>query len=408
MSANEGRFNRREFLTASLGGLASAGLSALISCNNQNDSAATARPLPRGKLITRKLGRTGLELPIVNAGGTTTADPSFIQAEYDVGLRLFDTDARYLNGRHESLLGRVFERIGVRENVIIMTKVHPPEWRAGLNPQESKSLLLKTFEGCLRRLRTDYVDILLVHDVSDSATVKDPAIMEAMMRLKDEGRARHLGIATHTNMAVAINAAVEAGIYDVILTSVNFTMADDTRLMGAIEKAAANDLGVVAMKTQVGGRSFPNQGELNRYSEEVVNSAALKWVCNNENIATSIPGIATYDHLHIDLGVAINPKYTDLEREFLADRNIRLGFEFCRQCQQCLHQCPHGVDIPKLMRTHMYARQYADFELARHTYDSIPRGRSLSACADCRKCRVVCANSVDIPRKIEELKLIYA
>jgi predicted aldo/keto reductase-like oxidoreductase len=209
-------------------------------------------------------------------------------------------------------------------------------------------------------------------------------------------------------MAVAIEATVEAEIYDVVLTSVNFTMADDTRLLGAIENAARQGVGVVAMKTQVGGRSFPNPERLRDYSETLVNSAALKWICHNEHIATSIPGIANYDHLRTDVAIGIDPEYTESEREFLADRDIRLGMEFCRQCRYCLSECPQGVDIPTLMRTHMYARQYTDFEKARRTLDSIPPAQGLRACISCDTCSARCANSVNIPRKLEELKLLYA
>ncbi len=408
MTNQKDNLSRRKFLAASLSGLATAGLAGFTACSDQAESTPDSAPWPQGELVTRTLGRTGLQIPIVNAGGTTTADPSFIQAEYEAGLRLFDTDARYLNGRHERLLGRAFDHMGVRNDVIIMTKVHTPEQRAGLNARESKDLLYRTLEGCLRRLKTDYVDILLVHDVSYPGPIKDPAIMETMTRIKEEGKARFLGTATHTNMAVAIDATVEAEIYDVVLTSVNFTMADDTRLLGAIENATRKGVGVIAMKTQVGGRSFPNPGKLKRYGEALVNSAALKWVCNNENIATSIPGIATYDHLRVDLAVGMDPEYTATEKEFLADLDIRLGMEFCRQCQLCVSDCPYGVDIPTLMRTHMYARQYADFETARRTFDSIPSDRGLAACTACNKCQVACANSVNIPRKIEELKLVYA
>jgi len=56
----------------------------------------------------------------------------------------------------------------------------------------------------------------------------------------------------------------------------------------------------------------------------------------------------------------------------------------------------------------MYATRYADLRLARRTIDDIPRGLGLDACASCDACTARCVNSVDIPRKIEELKLICA
>lgn len=408
MTEHRAELTRRKFLTTSLGCLASAGVAGVAPGMARTDRKPPDPEKTGNRPVTRKLGRTALEVPIVSAGAGAGTDPGFVQVSFETGMRLFDTDARYLNGRHEQMLGRVFNRMGVRDKVAIMTKVHTPEQRRGLSAERSKKLLYKTLEGCLKRLMTDYIDILLVHDVSDPGSVKDPAIMEAMTRVKEQGKTRYIGTATHANMARAINATVEAEIYDVVLTSINFTMADDMALLDGIKNAAAKGVGVIAMKTQAGGYAFPEPDTLRDFSGAVINSAALKWVCHNENIATAIPGVANYEHMRANFAVALNPEYTDEEKRFLSDNRIKLGFEFCRQCNCCVAGCPRDVDIPALMRTHMYVRQYANFELARQALDSIEVDRGVAACASCASCLARCAKSVNIPRKIEELKLIYA
>ncbi len=162
------------------------------------------------------------------------------------------------------------------------------------------------------------------------------------------------------------------------------------------------------MKTQAGGSRFPNPDSHREFSNAVINSAALKWVCHNESLATSIPGFATYEHLRANYAVALDPKYTAEEKRFLADNKIKLSMEFCRQCRYCVSSCPRGVEVPTLMRTHMYARQYADFERARQTLGAIEPRRGLAACTSCPECLARCAKTVNIPRKVEELKLIYA
>jgi predicted aldo/keto reductase-like oxidoreductase len=162
------------------------------------------------------------------------------------------------------------------------------------------------------------------------------------------------------------------------------------------------------MKTQAGGANYPNPETLRQYSNAVVNSAALKWVLRNENVATTIPGIGNYDHMRANMAIAGNLEYTDEEKKFLSDNSIKLSMGFCRQCRKCLASCPHNTEIPDLMRTHMYATQYADLHKARMTIDQIARGRGLDACALCSTCTAQCVNSVDIPRKIGDLKLIYA
>lgn len=408
MNKEKDGISRRGFMAASLGLLATASINDVVTGMIPDGSEEVSDQVKAGGQVMRTLGRTGIEMPIVGAGGGTGNDPSIVQACVEAGMVLFDTDARFRNGHHERILGDVFHRMRVRDRMIIMTKVHTPEQRRGLSPDQSKRLIDKTFEGCLRRLKTDYVDILLVHDVSDPGPIKDPAIMESMVRIRESGKARSIGIATHSKMTTAIKAATEAGIYDVILTSINFTMADDRALLDSINTAAARGIGMIAMKTQAGGYRFPNPGSLRDYSNAVINSAALKWACNNQNITSSIPGIINYEHLRSCLAVASDPEYTDEERRFLADNRIKLSMEFCRQCGRCLPGCPSGVDIPALMRTHMYAVQYGNFEMARQTLNTIYNDKGVAVCGICDECTAKCVNSVNISRKIDELKTLYA
>ncbi len=399
---------RRKFMSTSLGCLATAGLAGVAPALARAEDQTASIEEPAGDVIYRKLGRTGLEIPIVSMGAGACNDPALVQACYESGMRHFDTGASYAFGRNEQMIANAIRRLGVRDKAIIGTKVHTPAQRNGLTPEQSRKTLLDTLAGSLRRLKTDYVDILYLHDVSDPAPIHDAAIKEAMTQAKEEGKARYLGVATHAGQAAVINAVVEAEIYDVVLAAFNFTMADDTDLIGAIAKAGQKGVGLLAMKTQAGGARFPNPETLRDYDGSVINSAALKWVLHNENISTTIPGIANFDHLRANMAVARNLEYTEEEKRFLSDNSLKLGMGFCRQCRKCLASCPQDIDIPNLMRTHMYAAQYADFQLARQTINEIPKTNGLQACASCTTCSASCANSVDIPGRISELKLMYA
>jgi predicted aldo/keto reductase-like oxidoreductase len=162
------------------------------------------------------------------------------------------------------------------------------------------------------------------------------------------------------------------------------------------------------MKTQAGGQRLPNPESLQNYSSATINIAALKWAMQNENVTTAIPGFDNFEHLEQDFSVASNLEFSDDERKFLGDNEITLGMGFCRQCEKCLASCPNNVDVPTLMRTHMYATQYANSVHARITLDEIPKRMGLAACSSCETCVAKCANSVDIAHRIDELKMIYA
>lgn len=172
-------------------------------------------------------------------------------------------------------------------------------------------------------------------------------------------------------------------------------------LARALENAAAKGVGIIAMKTQAGGRRRGDSGPINQ-------TAALKWALRNEAVATAIPGYTNFDHLKENFSVAGNLELTSEEVELLTDQNVKTAMEFCQQCNTCVETCPRRVRIPELMRAHMYTAQYGNLFQARATLDAIPSAAGLEACATCSSCHARCINTVNIVRSIDELKLTYA
>jgi len=291
--------------------------------------------------------------------------------------------------------------------VLIATKIMRPVQRGEMTAAEAKAKLAELCEGSLRRLKTDYLDILYIHSVSSPEDFNEET-QGAIVALREQGKIRAAGVSTHSNMAAVINAVVEGGVYDVVLTAINVTMADDADLLAAIDRAATAGIGIVAMKTQAGGSRLPDQNSLRDFPNSVIATASLKWVMRHESIHTSIPGYDNYQHMKEDFSVARSLEYTEEEERFLSLNDIKLSMGFCRQCEQCLPTCPHGVEVPTLMRTYMYAAQYANFHEARMALGEIAPQRGLDACSQCDVCTATCAHTVEIARRIETLKEIYA
>lgn len=406
MSQNNQDYTRRKFLSTAATGLVSAGMLSLAPAAAAQSSERSEEGASR-EVIHRTLGRTGIKVPVVSMGVMNSGNPEIVQASYELGIRHFDTAAYYQFGRNEQMVGSVIGNLGVRDQTIIATKILTGPQRTGLTPEALRAKTISACEASLGRLRMDYVDILYVHNVDNVATVTDQAIIDGMTELKKQGKIRFAGIATHTAMADIINEVVRGGFYDVVLTSINFTMADDTALLDAIKNAASAGVGIVAMKTLAGGARWPNPTSRKDYTSATIVSAALKWVLRLEGVSTAIPGYTNYDHMREDFSVVYGLEFTEQERKFLSDNSVKLSMGFCRQCQSCLASCPHGVDVPSLMRTHMYAAQYGNLYEARTTLDGVTRERSLGQCLDCSACSAKCANSVDISRRIDELKTLY-
>ena len=387
-------WNRRDFIVKPI---VWAGAAHMLSGTNLLAESADAA---KGALLERTLGRTGLKLPIVSMGVMNADVPGILRRSYELGIRHFDTAAVYQNGRNEEMVGSVIKEMGIRDKVVISTK-QGTRASAQTSP-DAKKRFIDGVEASLRRLQMDHVDILYHHGVDSAEHAKADAPIEALQTLKKEGKTRFIGISTHDTVEV-LNAVIPLNVFDVALITLNYTMAHDADKLATIEKAAKSGIGIVAMKTQAGGTVRPDS-KLPKELPPESQTALLKWVLNHDFIATAIPGFSTYEHLEQDFTVVCNLAYTDAERNFLANKAFVAQAEFCQQCGQCREDCPKRVDIPALMRSHMYAVQYRNVSMAQHLLTKSEVGRGLDACRSCESCQAHCRNAVQIARKIAQLK----
>jgi predicted aldo/keto reductase-like oxidoreductase len=84
-------------------------------------------------------------------------------------------------------------------------------------------------ERSLRRLQTDYVDVLVWHGFSSTDEVSNPTFQEFMVKMKKEGKARFTGFSSHSRMAPLLREAAKVGTHDVTLVSYNFTHSKEMK-----------------------------------------------------------------------------------------------------------------------------------------------------------------------------------
>ncbi|MGB9893924.1 MAG: aldo/keto reductase [Candidatus Saccharicenans sp.] len=398
--------SRRTFLGTTAGTVAG-----FISTNWLSGSKKAEAEKKPAQFITRTLGRTGYRLPIVSMGVMNADNPELVRRAYEAGIRHFDTAYSYMRGRNEEMLGRVLvEELKVRDKVVIATKINIRPPQRNLPANEIKELHQNMIDESLRRLQTDYVDILYSHDVSDSGWLKNQALIDSLLEIKEQKKARFIGFSTHQNMNEVIKTAMEMKIYDVVLTTLNYSLFDYHEYLETLKKAAAQGIGLVAMKTQC-QQPWYREGqpsELKKFYEgPILHSALLKWVLRHEFITTAVPGFTTFDQLYTDVPVGSNLEYTEEEKKFLEDRMVKAQMAaVCRACGQCQPTCPKGVDIPDVLRAHMYATSYGNLYQARETLEALAAERSIRACADCGQCTAQCVRGVNIARRIDELKAL--
>jgi predicted aldo/keto reductase-like oxidoreductase len=391
--------SRRAFLSRSALGVASIGLAGTTPAMA---AAQTAERQSSGPPIQRTLGRTGISLPVVSIGAMNSDSAALYHRAYDLGIRHFDTAEVYLRGRSEEVLGQFIKERGIRDEVCLATKIGSSIRR--VERSRFRSELERTFEGCLNRLQTDYVDVLYHHGISDAEGVNHEIARDYFAELQEQGRIGWPGISTHSGQAEVLNEMAKDDFWSVALVGFNVTMSDNQELLEAMSNAATKGVGIVGMKALGGGRRGPDSSAGSPDSNK---TAMLKWVLNHSEVTTVIPGITSFDQLDLDWSVASDLTYTDEERSFLEQGDLLASLQFCQQCQECIPSCPNDVDVPTLMRTFMYAAQYANFAHARMTLDGIPPQQGISNCSTCSGCTAQCSHSIDIPGRIGTLKSMY-
>ncbi|TRX72611.1 aldo/keto reductase [Carboxylicivirga sp. M1479] len=397
--------DRRKFLTRTGQSLALLNVAGLASA--APTLSKEYKNVAPEDIIYRTLGRTGLQVPVVSMGVMNANIPGLIVRSYDKGIRLFDTAWYYQNGMNEKMLGETLDKHKLRDDVKIVTKVYLKETERDLYQPEIKAVFIERFEESLRRLKTDYVDVLIYHAASTIEEQNNPFIIEALTELKAAGKYKHCAVSLHGDDAALIDDVREKGFYDIIMVMFNIAYADDLRLQTAMQKAAEAGHGIIAMKTQCGGGGYMwwEKHEDSRQSIGTLNhTAMLKWVLQHDYIATAIPGYTTYEQLDENFSVADNLAFTTQERDFLDKAHVQLAQSFCVQCSQCVNSCPHRNDIPTLMRTYMYAYQYDNMQQALATEKAMPRKYGLANCKDCGQCSAQCKRSLNLSQRIEALK----
>jgi aryl-alcohol dehydrogenase-like predicted oxidoreductase len=141
-------------------------------------------------------GGIGSAPELFGRGETEEQAFELLDAAVERGITLLDTANSYGGGRSEEWLGRWLASRGVRDDLVITTKVGNP---VGPGPDDrglSAAHIRTQLETSLRRLRTDRVDLYLTHEPDPDTPLEDT--VAAFLKLQSEGKIRHFGLSNAT------------------------------------------------------------------------------------------------------------------------------------------------------------------------------------------------------------------
>ena len=390
------RMERRDFLQA--GALASAAALGLGSPSLGDEPNASKPTLP-----TRKLGKTGVDVTILNHG-TWQAPGSLdrlLRTSYAAGVRYFDTANAY--GTEPGLAKWFAAMPEVRKNIFLVTKDSPT------NANQMMAML----DDRLATLQVDHVDLFFVHALGDDDSADNPIefaksreFARAIEAIKKSGKAKFVGFSTHhPTKAQIIQSAAEGGFVDVIMVAYTPWQDKDSAFNKALDAAHAKGIGLISMK-QLSGSNAERLKFLGQVSKRVPGlkekgfspyQGLLQAIWSDERIATCCVSMRTLDQVAENTTAA--RKFEPLKLGEL--EGMREAFLAARptMCANCDGSCSRAggteAELGTLARFLTYHEHHGHRAEARRQYAAMADSARDWKGADLDAARLACPSHLD-------------
>jgi aryl-alcohol dehydrogenase-like predicted oxidoreductase len=265
-------------------------------------SAASAPPLSpaRGLVPERMLGKTGVKVSMIGLGGAHIGKPEeavairIMHRAIEHGLTFFDNSWDYNGGESEKRMGKALQD-GRRSKVFLMTKIDG----------RTKAAAAAQIDESLRRLRTDHVDLMQVHEVirhEDPANVfaKGGAI-EALIEAKKAGKVRFIGFTGHKSPSIHLSMLEIADKHGFVFDTVQMPLNPMDPHYESFEKnvlpvLGQKQIGVLGMKSMGSGILLQSGAvkpvECLRYALSLPTSVVITGI-DNEKVLDQAIEVAT-------------------------------------------------------------------------------------------------------------------
>lgn len=405
MSEKKADFSRRDFLKT----VGAVGLGSMIAPieNIAHDRGLYAANESLQNIVpTRPFGKTGVEVSILGLGlalyGLTNL---FFKQALKMGVTYWDTAPNYYQS--EEAIGKYFSKFPEdRKKVFLVTKAETT----------ATHRLSSYLEGSLETMKTDYIDLYLIHAVSNVKRALDQDVKKWAERAKAEGKIRFFGFSIHKNMEKGLAEASKLGWIDGILTTYNYRWMNTDSMKRAVDDCVKAGIGLTAMKTQakrMGG--YGEVGEENatnvKIAEKFVEKgftpeqAKLRAVWENPNIASICSHMTNMTILQTNVAAASSKtKLSFQDRQLLEEYARETASHYCTGCSHnCEPTLNNEVPISNVMRYLMYSRCYGEPERAKSAFKRLPsKIRKSITDIDYRKAELKCPQGMQIGQLMKE------
>ncbi|MFC1823032.1 aldo/keto reductase [Thermodesulfobacteriota bacterium] len=324
-----------------------------------------------------RLGKTELQVSELGFGGIPITRLDLKDAVrlarycFEQGINFFDTANIY--GDSELKLGTALQK--VRERVILATKTFLRDGAGAAGH----------IEESLARLRTEYIDIYQLHNLSNDEALEEVmapgGAFEALDRARDEGKIGHIGFSAH-NIDIARKACL-TGKFATVQIPFNYIEHDPAEKL--FQTAREQDMGIIAMKP-LGGGLLPRP------------DLCFRFLQSYEDVIP-IAGVQAQREIDEILQYYREPQAL-VEKDWDEIEKIRdeIGTTFCHRCEYC-QPCPEGVEIWRILLFKAQSKRFPPQMAIRLSEDAMKVAEN---CLKCGECEEKCPYELPVPELIEE------
>jgi len=400
--------SRRSFFKKSAAGLAGAGI---FASGMDHELAGASLYLPKYPDAEdfkikkyRPLGKLGFDASDISLGTTGATDPSIVSFALDCGINYIDTAYSYGNGKAERDIGAAIK--DRREKIWINTKFN----RSAFTGDNMEKSLMDSLDESLKRLKTDYVDSIMIHNGKPSIFQRDE-LHSMFSKAKQAGKVKYLGVSMHDDdVAEVFEKTVNDKRFDIILVIYGVYSSQSAEKF--FKKAYEYGKAVTIMKTLGAAYNAKIKGwdKLNKQTRTVRGrqqesvdytpafmQSAFAWVLKNPYVSVLVKRMNSIDDVKNCLP-ASGAKFGAVHQQFLERYGSLIKGNYCKiGCGDCLSSCPNNIPINHILRYKMYFENYRSEKEGILCYKELPSENNANVCKDCiAPCTGACPLGVDI------------
>lgn len=358
------------------------------------------------------LGYGCMRLPMGVGGVDVDAAEKLILRALDLGVNYFDT--AYLYPGSEDALGVIIERNGIRNRMLLATKMPHGKCR-------SYEDFDKLFQTSLKRLRTDHVDYYLIHNVVAAEQwqrLVDMGIEGWIAKQKASGTIRQMGFSFHGSLS-EFRQVMDAYDWDFVQIQYNYINEYYQAGREGLMLAAERGLPVIIMEPLLGGKlanGLPKEARTAMTAAEPERSCAewaLRWLWDQPQVSVVLSGMGRMEQLEDNCRAAseaLSGCLSDDERAVIAaaKREFEKSFKIpCTGCNYCM-PCPKGINIPACFAAYNEFYSMGWFTGMQHYLISVGAAGQhphlASDCVQCGACVKKCPQHINIPQEMRAVQ----